>query len=81
MADLLHLPADKLFGELGVVPGHVGVGVSENLRQHVYRHSVLHGKAGERMPGAMRRQFFVKPADRGDLGHISVHFLIARYGQ
>ena len=81
MADLLHFPADKLLGEFRVMTGRVRIGVAKNLRQHVNRHSVFHGKAGERVAGTMRRQFFVQSADRGDLGHISVHFLIAWYGQ
>lgn len=49
LADLLHLPSDKLFGEFRVMARHIRIGVSQNLRQHVYRHSVLHGKAGERI--------------------------------
>ena len=61
--------------------GHIRIGVSQNLRKYVDRHSVFHGKTRERVAGAVRRQFFVQPADRGDLEHIGVHFLIARYGQ
>lgn len=59
LADLLHFPADKLFGEFRVMTGHVRIGVAENLCQYVNRHPILHRKAGERVAGAMRRQFFV----------------------
>ena len=59
LADLLHFPSDKLFGEFRVMTGHVRIGVAENFCQYIYRHPVLDGKAGERVSCAMRRQFFV----------------------
>ncbi len=33
LADLLHFPADKLFGEFRVMAGHVRIGVAENKNQ------------------------------------------------
>ena len=76
-----HLVPDQLLREFGVVPRHVGIRVSENLRQHVDRHPVLYGQASECMAGAVRRQFFVQSADRGDFGHIGIHLLITRNRQ
>ena len=81
LADLLHLPTYQLLREFRIVPRHIRIGVPQNLRQHIYRHPIFHRKAGKCMPCAVGGLFFVQPADRGDLGHISVHFLIARYGQ
>lgn len=65
IADLLHLPPIKL-RELGIMPRHIRIGVPQNFRQHVYRYSVLHRKAGERMPGAMGREAFVDIANNRD---------------
>ena len=81
LADLLHLTADKLFGEFRVMARHIRIGVSQNLRQHVYRHSVFHGKAGERMSGDMRRQCLVDIAYCRDLLEVGVHLVVARYRQ
>ena len=72
LADLLHLPADKLFGEFRVMARHIRIGVPQNLRQHVYRHPVLHGKAGERMSGDVRCQRLVDITDCRDLFQITV---------
>ena len=71
-ADLLHFPPDKLFREFRVMTGHIRIGVAENLCQYVDRHSVLDSKAGERMPGAMRRQRFVDIADYRDFFQITI---------
>ena len=60
---------------------HIRIGVSQNLRQHVYRHSVLHGKAGERVAGDVRCQRLVDIADRRDLLEVGVHLVVARYRQ
>lgn len=81
LADLLHLPTDKLFREFRVMAGHIRIGVPQNLRQHVYRHSVLHGKAGERVAGGVRCQRLVDIADCRDLLEVGVHLVVARYRQ
>lgn len=81
MADLLHFPSDKLFGEFRVMTGHVRIGVAENLRQYIYRHPVFHGKTRERVAGAVRCQRLVDIADHSYLFQIGVHPLVARYGE
>lgn len=43
--------------------GHIRIGVAENLCQYVNRHPVFNGKAGERMPRAMRCQHFIDIGD------------------
>lgn len=60
--------------------GHIRIRMFQNLRQHVYRHPVFHGKAGERMLGAMRRQRLVDIADRSYF-QVGVHLVVARYRQ
>ena len=72
LADLLHLPADKLFGEFRVMTGHVRIAVSQNLCQYINRHSVFDGKAGKRMPGNVRCQRLVDIADRRYLLEITI---------
>ena len=51
---------------------------AENLRQHVDRHSVLHGQASERMTGAMCSQVLGNIANVGNLFQIGIHLLITR---
>lgn len=75
-ADLLHLPAYQALRELGIMPRHIRIGVPQNFRQHVYRHSVLHRKAGERMPGAMGREAFVDIANNRDFFQIAVEWIL-----
>ena len=72
IADLLHLPADQALRELGIMPRHIRIGVAENLCQHIYRHTVLHRKASERMPGDVRRQRLVDIADARQFFQITV---------
>ena len=72
LADLLHLPSDKLFGEFRVMAGHIRIGVAENLRQHIYWHPVFHGKTRERVAGAVRCQRLVDIADHSYLFQITV---------
>ena len=79
LADLLHLPTYQLLREFRIVPRHIRIGVPQNLRQHIYRHSVLHGKAGERMPGDVRCQRLVDITDACKLLQIGVHLAVARY--
>lgn len=54
------------------MPRHIRIGVAENLCQHIYRHSVLNGKAGERMPGDVRCQRLVDITDARQLFQITV---------
>jgi len=55
LAESLHRAADDRLGEFGVVARHVGVRVPENLGQHVDRHSVFDGHAGEGVAGHMHK--------------------------
>ena len=55
LSEHLHFAADDCLGELGVVARHVGVRVPENLGQHVDRHSVFDGHAGEGVAGTMEQ--------------------------
>ncbi len=71
-ADLLHFPTYQALRELGIVPCHVGIGMAEDFCQHIYRHPILHGKAGERMPRDVRRQRLVDIADARQFFQITV---------
>lgn len=55
LSERLHFAADDCLGEFGVVARHVGVRVPENLGQHVDRHSVFDGHAGEGVAGTMEQ--------------------------
>lgn len=63
------------------MPRHIHVRVAENLGQHVDRHPVLDRHAGERVPGAVRRQVLVEVADHGQLLQVTVHPLVTRHGE
>ena len=55
LSEHLHFAADDCLGELGVVARRVGVRVAENLGQHIDRHAVLDGHAGEGVAGHMHK--------------------------
>ena len=63
------------------MPRHIRIGMTENLCQYVYGHSVFNGQTRERMPGDVRRQRLVDIADARQFFQIGVHLRIARYGQ
>ena len=81
LSEHLHFAADDCLGELGVVARHVGVRVAENLGQHVDRHPVFDGHAGEGVAGAVGGQHLVDAAHGRDLLHVGVHLLVARRGK
>lgn len=81
LAERLHLAADDRLGEFGVVARHVGVRVAENLGQHIDRHAVLDGHAGEGVACAVGGQHLVDAAHGRDLLHVGVHLLVARRGE
>ena len=81
LAERLHLTADDRLGELSVVARHVGIRVSENLGQHVDRHAVLDGHAGEGVADAVGGQYLIDAAHGRDLFHVGVHLLVARRGE
>ena len=81
LSEHLHFAADDCLGELGVVARHVGVRVAENLGQHVDRHPVFDGHAGEGVAGAVGGQHLVDAAHGRDLLHVGIHLLVARRGK
>ena len=54
------------------MPRHIRIGMTENLCQYVYGHSVFNGQTSERMPGDMRRQRLVDIADARQFFQITV---------
>ena len=72
LSECLHFAADDRLGKFGVMARHVGIRVTENFGQHVNRHPVLDGHAGEGVAGAMGGQYLVDAAHGRDLLQIAV---------
>ena len=77
----MHLPTDIRLGYFGIMTGHVGIRVAEDLGDYINWHPVFDCQGCERMSGQVDCQIFVDQANIGNLLQIGVHLLIARNGQ